>query len=252
MKIRMKMIICFSAICMGSMLIAMLSALTLTRKRFNSMNDLQAKTAADFYASEIETWLEQKTSIVDAAVVYMESLEELDEDAVVDYLEGLLQSGEGITDVFAAFTDRTFLDGSRLEMGADWDYTGYPWYTEALASDGKVLCTPYMDGQMVVPVSRKFTCKNGAEGVIGMSLQLGTLFEAINEVSGSTDGSYVFMLDSDGLILMHANSEFLPSAEKMSAVTDVLGGAYAAALDDIGIPVDDYDGVMRYLMGLSH
>ena len=245
MKIRMKMIICFSAICIGCMLIAMLSALTLTRKRFNSMNDLQAKTAADFYASEIETWLEQKTSIVDAAVVYMESLEELDEDAVVDYLEGLLQSGEGITDVFAAFTDRTFLDGSRLEMGADWDYTGYPWYTEALASDGKVLCTPYMDGQMVVPVSRKFTCKNGAEGVIGMSLQL---FEAINEVSGSTDGSYVFMLDSDGLILMHANSEFLPSAEKMSAVTDVLGGAYAAALDDIGIPVDDYDGVMRYLM----
>ncbi len=252
MKIRMKMIICFSAICIGCMLIAMLSVLTLTRKRFNSMNDLQAKTAADFYASEIETWLEQKTSIVDAAVVYMESLEELDEDAVVDYLEGLMRSGEGITDVFAAFTDRTFLDGNRLEMGDDWDYTGYPWYTEALASDGKVLCTPYMDGQMVVPVSRKFTCKNGAEGVIGMSLQLGTLFEAINEVSGSTDGSYVFMLDSDGLILMHANNEFLPSAEKMSTVTDVLGGAYAAALDDIRIPVDDYDGVKRYLMAVPN
>ena len=68
MKIKMKMIICFSAICIGCMLIAMLSALTLTRQRFSSMNDVQAETAANFYASEIETWLEQKTSIVDSAV----------------------------------------------------------------------------------------------------------------------------------------------------------------------------------------
>lgn len=248
----MKMIICFSAICIGCMLIAMLSALTLTRKRFNEMNDVQAKTAADFYASEIETWLERKTSIVDSAVVYMESLDEIDEDAVVDYLEALIQSSEGTVDVFAAFTDGTFLDGSRLELGEDWDYTGYPWYTEALAADGKVLCTPYMDGQMVVPVSRKFTCKNGATGVIGMSLQLGALFEAVNEVSDSSDGSYVFMLDNDGLILLHENNEFLPTKEKMSAVTDVLGGAYAISLDDGTVPVEDYDGVMRYLMAVPN
>lgn len=252
MKIKMKMIICFSAICIGCMLIAMLSALTLTRKRFNAMNDVQAKTAADFYASEIETWLERKTSIVDSAVVYMESLDEIDEDAVVDYLEALIQSSEGTVDVFAAFTDGTFLDGSRLELGEDWDYTGYPWYTEALAADGKVLCTPYMDGQMVVPVSRKFTCKNGATGVIGMSLQLGALFEAVNEVSDSSDGSYVFMLDNDGLILLHENNEFLPTKEKMSAVTDVLGGAYAISLDDGTVPVEDYDGVMRYLMAVPN
>lgn len=252
MKIKMKMIICFSAICIGCMLIAMLSALTLTRKRFNAMNDVQAKTAADFYASEIETWLERKTSIVDSAVVYMESLDEIDEDAVVDYLEALIQSSEGTVDVFAAFTDGTFLDGSRLELGEDWDYTGYPWYTEALASDGKVLCTPYMDGQMVVPVSRKFTCKNGATGVIGMSLQLDALFEAVNEVSDSSDGSYVFMLDNDGLILMHENNEFLPTKEKMSAVTDVLGGAYVISLDDGTVPVEDYDGVMRYLMAVPN
>ena len=252
MKIKMKMIICFSAICIGCMLIAMLSALTLTKKRFNAMNDAQAKTEADFYASEIETWLERKTSIVDSAVVYMESLNAIDENAVTDYLEALMNSSEGVGDVFAAFTDGTFLDGSRLDLGEDWDYTGYPWYTDALAADGKVLCTPYMDGQMVVPVSRKFTCKNGATGVIGMSLQLGTLFEAVNEVSGSSNGSYVFMLDNDGLILMHENSEFLPSSEKMSAVTDVLGGAYAAALDDGSIPVEDYDGINRYLMAVPN
>ena len=137
-------------------------------------------------------------------------------------------------------------------MGEDWDYTGYPWYTEGLAADGKVLCTPYMDGQMVVPVSKKFTCKNGAQGVIGMSLQLGTLFEAVNDISASSDGSYVFMLDDDGLILLHENHDFLPTSEKMSAVGDVLGGAYTAALEDKTVPAEDYDGVKRYLMAVPN
>lgn len=252
MKIKMKMIICFSAICIGCMLIAMLSVLTMTRRRFDAMNDMQARTAANFYASEIETWLERKTGSVDAAVAYMESLNEIDSDIVVDYLEMLIKMNEGTTDVFAAFTDGTFLDGSRLDLGSDWDYTGFPWYTEALATDKKVLCTPYMDGQMVVPVSKQFTCKNGSVGVIGMSLQLGTLFEAVNEVADRSDGSYVFMVDNDGLILMHENGEFMPSSEKMSAVSDVLGGAYAISLSDPSVPVEDYDGVKRYLMAVPN
>ena len=105
---------------------------------------------------------------------------------------------------------------------------------------------------MVVPVSRKFTCKNGAQGVIGMSLQLGTLFEAVNDISASSDGSYVFMLDDDGLILLHENHDFLPTSEKMSAVGDVLGGAYTAALEDKTVPAEDYDGVKRYLMAVPN
>lgn len=129
MKIKMKMIICFSAICIGCMLIAMLSVLTMTRRRFDAMNDSQARTAANFYASEIETWLERKTGSVDAAVAYMESLDEIDSEVVVDYLEMLIKMNEGTTDVFAAFTDGTFLDGARLDLGSDWDYTGFPWYS---------------------------------------------------------------------------------------------------------------------------
>lgn len=160
------------------------------------------------------TWLAEKTAVVDSAVVYMESLDSVNEDAVVDYLEGLLRANEGTTDVFAAFTDGTFLDGGRLELGEDWDYTGYPWYTEALAADGKVYCEPYNDGGMVMPVSRKFTCKNGATGVIGMSLKLQAMFDMVNEIAASADGSYVIMTDNSGNILMHENSAFMPSQEK--------------------------------------
>ncbi len=247
MKIKAKLIICFSAICIGCMLVAMLCVLVRTRNRFDELNDVKAKTTARYYASAIQTWLAEKTAVVDSAVVYMESLDSVNEDAVVDYLEGLLRANEGTTDVFAAFTDGTFLDGGRLELGEDWDYTGYPWYTEALAADGKVYCEPYNDGGMVMPVSRKFTCKNGATGVIGMSLKLQAMFDMVNEIAASADGSYVIMTDNSGNILMHENSAFMPSQEKISSVLEVLDGAYVASMEDPSLPIKDYDGVMRYL-----
>ena len=247
MKIKAKLIICFSAICIGCMLIAMLCVLVRTRNRFDELNDVKAKTTARYYASAIQTWLAEKTAVVDSAVVYMESLDSVNEDAVVDYLEGLLRANEGTTDVFAAFTDGTFLDGGRLELGEDWDYTGYPWYTEALAADEKVYCEPYNDGGMVMPVSRKFTCKNGATGVIGMSLKLQTMFDMVNEIAASADGSYVIMTDNSGNILMHENSEYMPSQDRISSVLEVLDGAYVASMEDPSLPIKDYDGVMRYL-----
>ena len=247
MKIKAKLIICFSAICIGCMLIAMLCVLVRTRNRFDELNDVKAKTTARYYASAIQTWLAEKTAVVDSAVVYMESLDSVNEDAVVDYLEGLLRANEGTTDVFAAFTDGTFLDGGRLELGEDWDYTGYPWYTEALAADGKVYCEPYNDGGMVMPVSRKFSCINGATGVIGMSLKLQAMFDMVNEIAASADGSYVIMTDNSGNILMHENSAFMPSQEKISSVLEVLDGAYVASMEDPSLPIKDYDGVMRYL-----
>lgn len=120
MKIKAKLIICFSAICIGCMLIAMLCVLVRTRNRFDELNDVKAKTTARYYASAIQTWLAEKTAVVDSAVVYMESLDSVNEDAVVDYLEGLLRANEGTTDVFAAFTDGTFW----MAAGLNWEKTG--------------------------------------------------------------------------------------------------------------------------------
>ncbi len=251
MKIKAKLIICFSAICIGCMLIAMLCVLTRTRKRFDVMNDLEAKTTAEYYASSIQTWLEQKTALVDSAVVYMESLDVIDEEEVVNYLEGLMNENAGTTDVFAAFTNGTFLDGARLDLGADWDYTNFPWYTEALATDKKVYCEPYNDGGMVMPVSRKFTCRNGSTGVIGMSLQLQTMFDTVNELADTSDDVYVFMTDSNGNILMHRNMDFMPSSDKISSILEVLDGAYVKSIEDATVSVKDYDGVKRYLTAVK-
>lgn len=251
MKIRAKLTICFSAICIGCMLIAMMSVLARTRVRFDTLNDARMEMAAHYYAASIETWLERKTSLVDAAVTYMESLEVLEEEAVITYLEALIHANEGTADVFAAFSDGTFLDGSRLDLGEDWDYTGYSWYTEGMATDQKVYCDPYRDNSvdgMVLPVSKRFTCKDGSTGVIGMSLELQTMFDTINQVADTSDGSYAFMIDDAGVILMHPNRAFMPSSQKNSVVTEVPEDAYSNALSDPKKAIKDYDGIKRYII----
>ena len=116
MKIKVKLIICFSAICIGCMLIAMLCVLTRTRNRFDEMNDMEAKATAKYYSSAIQTWLEQKTALVDSAVIYMESLDAVDEEAVVDYLEALMKANEGTTDVL-----------QRLRTVLFWTEAGLTW-----------------------------------------------------------------------------------------------------------------------------
>lgn len=249
MKIRAKMILCFSSICIGCMLLAMLSVLAIIRDRFAVMYDERSGISANYYASEIRGWLEQKTSVVDLAVAYMESAAQPEEDAVVDYLEALIQEAEGTTDAFAAFTDGTFWDGSRLELGEDWDYSTYPWYTQALETEEKIFCTPYMDssaGHMVIPVSRQFTCIDGRQGVIGMSLQLDNMFDTINEITDTSDGSYVFLTDESGMILLHPNSDYMPSQSGMTEMPE----QYTAAVSD-GSAVKDYDGVRRYLRSVQ-
>ena len=52
MKIRAKLTICFSAICIGCMLIAMMSVLARTRVRFDTLNDARMEMAAHYYRSE--------------------------------------------------------------------------------------------------------------------------------------------------------------------------------------------------------
>ncbi len=245
MKIRAKMILCFSSICIGCMILALLSALVMTRGRFAAMNDARNGISADFYAAEIHAWLEQKTASVDSAVIYMESAAKPEKEAAVDYLGAMIQNTEGVTDIFVAFTDGTFWDGNGADFGDDWDYSTYPWYTGALETEEKIYCTPYMDGsagRMVIPVSRQFTCMDGRQGVIGMSLELDTMFEIINRLTDTSDGSYVFLTDDSDMILLHPNSGYMPSASGMTEMP----AEYTAAISS-GKSVADYDGVRRYL-----
>lgn len=249
MKIRAKLTTFFSVICIGCMLVAMMCVLTVAKDRIADMNGTQYETAAEFYGTKVSEWLEKNTAVVDSTIVYLESQDVVDRQEMWDYLKALTQAYESTTDVYVGFADGTYYDGAGWIPEDGWIFFERTWYAGAINEEGKVYGDPFLDsvtGNMVIPVSAKFTCKDGSTGVISMDMQLPTLFGMMDEVVDVSDGSYAFLADNSGTILLHKNTDFMADETSSQKVTDVLNGAYTAAISS-GDKMVDYDGVEKYL-----
>ena len=91
-----------------------------------------------------------------------------------------------------------------------------------------------------------FHTGSGMEGVVNMDLKLSTLFDMMNEITDTSDGSYSFIYNENGAILMHPNSEFISTGENVVNVSDLIGGAYEKAMTSQRA-FTDYDGKAKYL-----
>ena len=249
MKIRAKLTTFSPIICIGCMLTAILCVVSVVKKRIVEMNDAQYRTQAEYYASKINEWVEANSAVLDTIYVYMEGQEQIDKERLWTFLQALTEENENTTDIYVAFSDGEYYDGSGWIPEEGWSCLDRPWYKGAIESEEKVCSDPFLDsitGNMVVPIGRKFTLKDGSTGVISMDLQLPILFDVLDEVVDTSDGSYAFLVNNSGSILMHKNEEFISTEADPKRVKDVLDGKYVAAISD-GSRVVDYDGESKYL-----
>ena len=249
MKIRAKLTTFFSVICIGCMIVAILCILTVAKNRIASMNDEQYKTEAEYYAAKVNEWIEGNSAVLDTINVYMTTQDELNKDRLWDYLQALTAANDNTTDIYVAFTSGEYYDGAGWVPDEGWDFTKRPWYVGAIESEEKVCSEPFLDsvtGNMVVPVGRNFKCPDGSSGVISMDLQLPILFDLMDEVVDTTNGSYAFLVNNSGSILMHRNDAFMSTEANTVKMADVLNGAYVTAITD-GSQMVDYDGESKYL-----
>ncbi|MDE6738581.1 MAG: methyl-accepting chemotaxis protein [Lachnospiraceae bacterium] len=249
MKIRAKLTTFFSVICIGCMIVAILCILTVAKNRIASMNDEQYKTEAEYYAAKVNEWIEGNSAVLDTINVYMTTQDELNKDKLWDYLQALTAANDNTTDIYVAFTSGEYYDGAGWVPDEGWDFTKRPWYVGAIESEEKVCSEPFLDsvtGNMVVPVGRNFKCPDGSNGVISMDLQLPILFDLLDEVVDTTDGSYAFLVNNSGSILMHQNAAFMSTEANTVKMADVMNGAYVTAITD-GSQMVDYDGESKYL-----
>lgn len=101
-------------------------------------------------------------------------------------------------------------------------------------------------GNMIISVSKSFKTASGLEGVVNMDLMLSTLFEMMNQMVDSSDGSYGFLVNGEGIVLMHPNSEYMASEDAQYSTADILDGAYEKAMNT-GAAIKDYDGENKYV-----
>ncbi|MCM1297880.1 MAG: methyl-accepting chemotaxis protein, partial [Muribaculaceae bacterium] len=249
MKIRAKLTTFFSVICIGCMSVAILCILTVARGRVSDLNNGQYGMASEYYATKVSEWLEGNSAVLDSTIVYMDNQETLDREKLWDYLKALTEANEDTTDIYVGFADGDYYDGAGWVPDEGWVFFERPWYEGAIGKDDKVCGEPFLDSvtkNMVVPVSKEFTLKDGTSGVISMDMQLPTLFALLDEVVDTSDGSYAFLVNSSGTILMHENDAFMASENESHKISEVLNGAYTSAISS-GETMVDFDGEEKYL-----
>lgn len=249
-SIRVRLTVFFSMICVGALLIAMIIVGYITKDSLTESNEALQGQQVEYYAAVIDSWLQANTRDVDAACSYFSTLSEIDDASIRAYMEKLTANNENAGDINVGFDNKQFIDGTGWYPDADWVCTGRPWYTDAMAAgEEKFFGEPYIDavtGNMVISVSKSFTMASGMKGVVNMDLMLSTLFETVNNIIDSADGSYGFLTNSEGVILMHPNSEFLADGDVTHSTSEILNGSYETGIKT-GKTIVDYDGESKYV-----
>lgn len=202
------------------------------------------------YAETINGWFDGQGKIVSGMADYIECMDSIDETKIMQYFKKELKNNVYASDVYIGFTNKKILVGSGWIAPKDFDCTQRSWYKEAIEKNGLVYSEPFVDGktkEMMVSVAKPVTINGQIIGVIGCDLKIGSITSILKK-SKIADGSYAFLLDSNGNILVHPNKAFQPTDKTLYNINKVMNGKYSKSLNSNFTQMKDYDGVYKYII----
>lgn len=140
--------------------------------------------------------------------------ENADNDKIREYLEhqtrlyenAVDESYEGLYGVFGG----VYMDGIGWEPEPGYVPEDRPWYTAAVDAAGDVaMVNPYLDSMtntVKISISRILPDN---KSVVALDMGLGSIQNIVEEYAGCNNWRYVMILDSDGYVMAHSDSDEL-------------------------------------------
>lgn len=112
-----------------------------------------------------------------------------------------------VKNVYVGYKDKTFHIWPEVELPADYDPTGRPWYTDAVNKDDFIWTLPYSDatdpGVVVISAAMPVKGISGSfEGVMAIDLNISKIAETMNSITVGKNG-YVMVLDANNIPFTH-------------------------------------------------
>ncbi len=203
------------------------------------------------YNYEVGDWILEQKSILDMFENVVAAKPELldDYDKMVKFLDDITKHYPKISATYIANPD--FAHGHPMVMNNGWvpepDYVEEErvWYKGALTAEDFNITEPYYDartGEYCITFSKVVQSERGEfYGVFAIDFYLDVLTDILGE--GYSDEGYAFLVDKNGLIIDHPNSEYEFSDEASVNIHDLV---YDRLYSEDGIVMfRDYDGVYR-------
>ncbi|OUT18918.1 chemotaxis protein [Campylobacter concisus] len=151
-----------------------------------------------------------------------------------------------VTDIFyGRESDGHFFqsDGTRTIPADNYDPRTRGWYKAAKSANGAIYTEPYkaaLSNALVISFAAPVNKNGNFDGVLGLDLNIDALSKKILEM-GKTKYGYVYLMNKDGLILMHNDPN---NVGKTVPASKYLAEAFAAKkFDENGlIPYTNYKG----------
>lgn len=233
-----------TSVLIAAMAVAFIICLTTTV----SWGDTKMNREIDMYDNQLNKWVERQKSILSMFVsVVSANPRILDKyDDAVKFLDDMAKN---YPEISVCYIGNPYNDDHPMTMNNGWvpepsfHVEERPWYIDAENSpDGFSISAPYLDAQTgiyCVTLSQMVYGKNGGFlGVFAIDFYLDQLVKVLGD--SYTKEGYAFLVDKDGVIINHPNSEYQQSKNNIINIKDTeYGRAYSS--NEIVI-LKDYTG----------
>ena len=226
MRIRGKIVLNTAGICITAVMVTVVIGYRMLMNSYQKALDEKNQRDTELIAERIDSWLIMQSDALEQNGNALVALNVFEEKQTNAYLKGLNERNEG-NNYAICLEDKTFFNGKDWKAPPSYDARTRSWYIGAMNSETVFIHDPYMSanaGIMVLGFSKKFTMKNGMQGVITTEISIDHLRTVI-ETFNKDSSRYAFLLDRNEMVVVHKNRDYMPSKEKSYALTETAGGA---------------------------
>lgn len=220
-----------TTVLIAAMSVAFIICLTTTV----SWGNTKMNREIDTYDNQLNNWVERQKSILSMFVSVVQANPKIVDnyDAAVKFLDDMAKN---YPDISVCYIGNPYNDDHPMIMNNGWvpdpsfHVEERPWYIDAEKSaDGFSISAPYLDAQTgiyCVTLSQMVYGKNGGFlGVFAIDFYLDQLVKVLGD--SYTRESYAFLVDKDGVIINHPNSEYQQSQNNVINISSTeYAGAY--------------------------
>lgn len=186
---------------------------------------------------------------------FSSQVESRNQSAIHEWLETMLKSHPDFLSIQLVTKDGRFITtGMEEEMATSADMMGQKWYQEALAHSNVPVIQSIKNqkNQVVISISQEVKSDTGEHlGVIRLDVDYHELEKYVKELSLGKNG-YAFVIQKDGTLIYHPDSEAFESVDKQMSVQDISNSPMDSMVSEDffvhKIPIENSDWV---LVGVS-
>jgi methyl-accepting chemotaxis protein len=226
------------------LIICLVSGIVFYRSILSSRTEMLA-TQTLALSNKVDGWLNIQKNTVESNARLLNTDTSLTREDIQRYFTHLFESNAAFSDVYVGFADKSAMFGMGWVPPDDYDVTTRPWYKNAVAAAGNVIFpAPYYDlsyNAISLSATRTISDSDGSKGVVAVDVSLETLEKYVNDPTDLLEGSYAFLMDTNGDVLMHPDPAFAPNDDAtFKNLPNFDGGAYAELYKQLTAGADTF------------